>query len=113
MKIVQPKHEIIEETALQLAATWYEIGRSQGLTSKYKNAKSYARRNLERFIPNAVEHLTSMLGKNDVPQNQKDIIYEALMERANDPVLKKTIVDLDLNLPGYTVNGENPFKVNN
>jgi hypothetical protein len=87
MKIAQPKHNLIEYVAGQLAGTWYEIGRSQGLTSKYKDAKSFARANIERFIPNAVQTLLQQLHNPDTPKDTKDMIYDAIMERHNDPDL--------------------------
>ena len=61
MKIITPQSTVIEETALSIAAAWYEVGRGQGLTSKWPNAKAYAKANLERFIPNAVSILLDML----------------------------------------------------
>src|SRR5216684_1181391 len=87
--ITIPKHKVIEETALALACTWYEIGRGQGLTSKWKNARSYAKANFTKFIPKAVEHLLDILGNPSFPQSAKDVIYEALLERHNDPTLNK------------------------
>jgi hypothetical protein len=81
------KHVIIEKTALELAATWYEIGRGQGMTSKWPNARAYARANLEQFIPKALEILTDMLGRNDLSQHMRDEIYDAIMERNNEPTL--------------------------
>ena len=82
-----PAHTVIERTALELAATWYEIGRGQGLTSKWKDPKSYARANFTKFIPKAVELLISMLGRSDIHDLMKSEIYESLLERHNDPEL--------------------------
>lgn len=82
-----PKHTVIEKTAAELAATWYEIGRGQGMISKWKSPKSYARANFEKFIPKAVELLLSMLGRSDIQELMKQEIYDALMERHNDPTL--------------------------
>lgn len=105
-----PKYTVIEKVAAEFAAVWWEAGRSSGLKSKHKTARLYAKKNFEKFIPKAIEHLTEMLDNPHIADLAKQEIYEALMERANDPVLKKTIVDLDL---PYKINGENPFKVNN
>jgi hypothetical protein len=78
---------LIEKVAAELAGTWYEVGRGQGMTSKYKSARAYARANIEKFVPKAVEILIDMLGKPDTPEIMKAEIYEALMERINDPDL--------------------------
>lgn len=87
MKILSAKHTIIEQTAASIAAEWYEIGRGQGMTSKCKNAREYARKNFETWIPKALEILTDMLGRNDINDILKQQIYDAILERANDPEL--------------------------
>lgn len=97
MKIIQPKHVLIETIARELAATFYEVGRGQGLTSKYKNAKAYAHANLEKFIPKAVETCIQMLGPNStLPKEAKEEVYEALMERHNDPDLQTIMPNIDV-----------------
>lgn len=97
-KIVTPTHNLIEKVAIELAATWYEIGRGQGLTSKHKTAKAYAAANLEKFIPKAVEHLLDMLGANsNATPEMKEEIYEALQERLNDPGLCEIMPNVDVN----------------
>ena len=83
------KNTIIERTAGELAGTWYEIGRGQGLTSKWKTPKAYAKANFEKFIPKALEILISMLGRSDLPDLMKAEIYEAIIERNNDPTLNE------------------------
>lgn len=102
-KILQaPKSVIIEKTALELAATWYEIGRGQGMTSRYKNAREYAKNNFKTFIPKAVEILTEMLGKPNVSEHEKQEIYIALLERVNDPdlaILSEPKLEEKFNLP--------------
>ena len=85
--ILSPKHTLIERVAAEMAAVFYEAGRSSGMTSKYKNPRSWARAHFERFIPRAVETLVSMLGRSDIAELQKQEIYDALMERHNDPTL--------------------------
>jgi hypothetical protein len=85
MKITEPKHHLFEKVARELAATWYEIGRGQGLTSKYPNARLYAINNLEKFIPVAIEKCIEMLSNPSIPALMKEEIYDALMERVNDP----------------------------
>lgn len=95
-KIVAPHSVIIEKTALEFAATFYEVGRGQGLKSKYKDARSYAKANLEKFIPKAVDTLIDMLGKPHVPADQKQIIFDALKERVDDPELKEMLPDIDI-----------------
>lgn len=83
-KLVTPQSLLIEKTALELAATFWEVGKSQGLTSKHKDARSYAKANVEKFIPKAVDLLMDMIGSGAIPEDQKQLIYEAFMERTND-----------------------------
>lgn len=82
------RNVLIEQTAGELAAIFYEAARSSGLKSKHKNARNYAKTNLEKFIPKAVELLLSMLQMNHISDVLKNEIYEALIERANDPDLE-------------------------
>jgi hypothetical protein len=86
-KMINPASVLIEQTAADLCAEYYEIGRSQGLTSKSKTHKQFVHRNIEHFIPIAIDILTTILGNPSTPQSQKDLILEALLERANDPDL--------------------------
>lgn len=97
-KIITPTSTLIETIAGQLAATWYEIGRGQGLTSKWPNARAYASANFEKFIPNAVECCLEMLKptSNATPEMREEI-YEALMERHNDPELNIVMPNIDVN----------------
>lgn len=82
--VVTPHHLLIEKTALELAAVFYEAGRSAGLTSKHKNARSFAKANVENYIPKAVEFLLDIMNNPATPKDQKDMIYDAIMERTND-----------------------------
>lgn len=85
--IATPRSLLIEKTALEMAAVYYEAGRNTGMTSKHKDARSFAKANVEKFIPIAVSTLLDMLGMPHIPQHQKDEIYEAIMERTNDQEL--------------------------
>lgn len=82
--LITPQSLLIEKTALELAAVFYEAGRSSGLTSKHKDARSFAKANLEKFIPKAIQHLMDMLSNPATPEDFKSLIYEAFMERSND-----------------------------
>ena len=86
-KIINPASVLIEQTAADMAAEYFEIGMSQGLKSKSKTHKQFVHHNIEHFIPKAIEILTEMLHNPATPDNQKEAIYEALLERANDPDL--------------------------
>lgn len=101
MKNAAPKHDLIELTAAKFAGEFYNIGRSQGMTSKYKSDIKYAKANFEKFIPQAVKHLIEMLGMPTVSEHMKNEIYEAILERVNDPELQavhkiETLPDIDI-----------------
>jgi hypothetical protein len=99
LKIITPKSILIEKTAGSFAATFFEAARSSGMhkiklrgqvinLDKYKNdPKKFARQHLEKFIPDVVKHFVEMLGRKDIPADQKELIYEAIMERTNDEQL--------------------------
>lgn len=107
MPKLNPKSVIIEKTALEFAAQMYEIGRAQGMTSKHKNARAYARANLEKFIPKAVEILIDMLGKDNVSEHEKQEIFTAIQERVND----KELVVLSQPPVYKWADGKNPFEI--
>jgi len=86
-QLIKPESILIEQTALDLAAVYYEAGRSSGLTSKHPDARAFARANVTKFIPKAVELLMTILANPATPKEQKDAIYDAFLERANDEEL--------------------------
>ncbi len=83
-KIINPSSVLIEQTAADLCAEYYEIGCSQGLKSKHKTHKAFVHAHIEHFIPLAVQTLLDILANPATPSEQKDAISEALIERAND-----------------------------
>ena len=83
--LFKPSHNLIEKTAGELAAVFYEAGRASGMTSKYKTPRAYAKANLEKFIPKAIEYLLSMLHNPSTPEHMKQQIYDSYIERNNDP----------------------------
>lgn len=94
-KFITPQSTLIEKTALEFAAMFYEAGRSSGLKSKYKDAKAYAKAYFLKFIPKAVDLLMDILANPQTPEEQKMAIYDAFMERANDKDLAQTIPIFD------------------
>lgn len=99
MKHKAPRVDLIERTALAMAAEFYEIGRSSGMTSKHKTAKHYAKANLEKFVQPAVNHLLDMLNSPDYNEHIKKEIYTALLERIHDPDLAA----IDARLPDIDI----------
>ena len=108
IKIADPSTVIVEKTAGEMAGVFYDAARSSGLKViqlqgqkinllKYKSPRDFARRHIEKFIPAAVHALTEILSRPETPIEQKDIIYNALMERVNDKdldMVAKTAGDL-------------------
>lgn len=92
-KLITPQSVLIEKTALELACVFYEAGRSSGLKSKHKDARSFAKAKLETFIPKAVDLLMDILANPATPDDQKDMIYQAFMERTNDKELSNIGLD--------------------
>lgn len=91
-----PSDVIVEKTAGEFAGVFYDAARSSGMTVitlqgkkinllKYKSPRDFARRHIEKFIPAAVHALTDIMSRENTPPEQKEIIYQALMERVNDP----------------------------
>lgn len=87
-KILQPEDILIEKTALAFAAEFYEIGRGQGLKSKWKTPKSFAKNNFEKFIPRVVDDFLTILNNPNFDASAKDMIWKAIQKRHNDPNLQ-------------------------
>lgn len=94
-KIVKPLNPLIFKTAAELACCWYEIGRSQGLKSKWPTARSYAKANLEKFVPRAISILLDMLSNPSYNDIMKMEIYDALIDPLNDRDLMNGSSQLD------------------
>lgn len=89
-EIVTPTTGMIERMAMEYAATWWEAARSSGLKpGKYKTARQFAKAKFEGFIPEVVKNLITMLGNPSLPPDQKMMIYDELMKRANDSDARK------------------------
>ena len=99
-KITEPGNVIIEKVSGEMAGVFFDAARSSGMgiitlqgqkidLRKFKNnPRAFARAHLEKFIPAAIEALTTILGRENTPASQKQLIYDALMERINDPQLE-------------------------
>ena len=108
IKIVDPSNVIVEKTAGEFAGVFYDAARSSGLKTimlqgqkinllKYKTPRAFARSHLEKFIPAAVNALIDIMSRHNCPEDQKLMIYNALMERVNDKdldMMAKTAGDL-------------------
>lgn len=113
LKIITPKSMLIENTAGAFAATFFEAARSSGMhkiklrgqvinLDKYKNdPRKFAKAHLEKFIPDAVKHLIQLLAMEHIPESQKTIIYDAIMERTNDEQLDTLAKSTDGRLPEF------------
>lgn len=96
---VKPSSILIEQTCLQMAAVYYEAGRSTGLKSQYKNPRAFAKAKWPKFIPKCIDIFLDMLNKPNLAPGMKEEIYAALMERHNDPTLTESmpsIPDIDV-----------------
>lgn len=110
-KIKDPSDTIIETTAGKFAAEFFEAARSSDMgiinlqgeridLRKFKNNPvKFAREHFEKFIPAAVHALTDIMSRDSTPLEQKDLIYNAIMERVNDEEL--TIMGQAAGLPEF------------
>jgi len=99
LKIITPASMLIEQTAGEFAGVFFDAARSSGMhkiklrgqvinLDKYNNnPRKFAKAHLKKFIPDAVQHLIKLLGMPHMSPDQKEIIYQAIMERVNDPQL--------------------------
>lgn len=116
-KIVKPINPLIYKVAASMAAIMYETGRSQGMTSKHKNARSYARAYIEKYIPMAVKTLIEMLKPtSNCSDFMRMEIYEALLDPVNDPELmdgkKNGLPDINAELVAKALKAYDKNKIN-
>lgn len=90
-----PKYTVLERVAGELAGCFYEAGRSSGLSSDYKDARSFARAKFLTFLPKAIELCLSMLNRSDIHDLMKQEIFQALSERMNDPEINNVLPNYD------------------
>lgn len=96
-KIVKPIDPLIYKTAAEMACVFYEVGRSQGMTSIHKGPRQYAKANLEKFVPLAIKHLIEMLKPTaNTTEHMKQAIHAALTNPINDPELMEAKVDPEI-----------------
>lgn len=91
---VKPHSILIEQTAMQFAAIYYEAGRATGMTSKFKNPRAFAKNNWPKFIPKVIDHFLDMLNNPNLAAGMKEAIHAAIMERHNDPTLAVSMPSL-------------------
>ena len=116
-KIVKPINPLIYKVAAEFAATMYETGRSQGMKSKHKNARSYAKEYLEKYIPLAVKHLIELLKPtSNCTDFMRMGIYEAITDPLNDPDLmtgkKNNLPDVNAKLIADAMRAFDKNKIN-
>lgn len=84
---VAPAASIIEATAIEMCAAYYDVAMQQGLPTSYKSQRKYVKANWEKFVPKALDALLQILG-GDYSDEMKKPIYAAVIERANhQPVI--------------------------
>lgn len=98
-KLIEPHSILIEKTAAEFAGTFFEAARSSGMgvinlqgeridLRRYKNnPHKFARAHLEKFIPAATHSLIEIMSRENTPASMKEQIYQAILERTNDPDL--------------------------
>ena len=80
-------HVLVKQTAIAMAQEVYESYAkvSNGFYGKNKSMDVWVNKNWGRFTKQARMVLSSMLGKEETSQDQKDIIYEALLADRSIP----------------------------
>jgi len=125
-KIRDPSDVIVEKTAGEFAGVFYDAARSSGMTVinlqgqtinllKYKKTRDFARAHLEKFIPAAVHALNEIMCRPETPNDKKEMIYNAIMERVNDVDLmdlgRAAMLPEYQNTPLYKTDTEKPKPV--
>lgn len=75
-------HKMIVHDAKEFAGVFYEQSRSAKFRATWPSQDSYVRANWQHFVVHVRSVYAQMLGRADVPQKQKDLIYDALIADA-------------------------------
>lgn len=79
-------HELIAQTAKELAACWYEeAAHDNEFYAFYPKQKMFMNREWKRFVEPARKTLATMLGDPMLPEWQKEQIMDALVKHAGMP----------------------------
>lgn len=79
-------HELVAETAKEMAGEWYEeAAHDDTFYSYYPDQKKFIKREWPRFIETARMTLVGMLGREGTPEWQKGQIFDALIKHASLP----------------------------
>jgi hypothetical protein len=97
-------HELIAETAREMAGAFYEIAASESddFFKFYPEQKIFISREWGRFVEPARIQLSAMLGMTSMPEDQKEQIFNALIKHASlpgnipKPVAAKMIAEGDV-----------------
>ena len=92
---------LIRKTAKELCGEFYELARTDYFRLVNKDEKhrkpvkqkEFIRHNWDKYVPTAIDVLAAMLQTKDLPEDQKEAIYEALVQ-FNDRQ--------HINCPGYS-----------
>ncbi len=71
-------HKMIVHDAQEMAGCFYEEDRSATFRATWPNQMDYVRAKWHHFVVPVRAGYAELLGRSDVPQDQKDMIYEAL-----------------------------------
>lgn len=75
-------HPMIVDDAKEFAGVFYDQKRSAKFRASWPSQMGYVNVNWERFVVHVRAAYAAMLTKRDVPQAQKDRIYDALIADA-------------------------------
>lgn len=79
-------HKLVADTAKEMAGAFYEdAARDNAFYKHYPSQNFFVNREHHRFIDMAKQQLSLMLGRNDIPEWQKEIIFDALVKHASLP----------------------------
>ena len=71
--------ELIKKTAKEIAGCFYDMNRSERFRKEAGTQDHFVRRQWKHYVPTAVESLAGVLGLPGTPDDQKEIIHDAIM----------------------------------
>ena len=79
-------HEMVAEVAKGMAGAWYEeAAHDNEFFAFYPSQHAFIKREWHRFVPAAKAQMSVMLSSSGVPEQQKELIFDALVKHASLP----------------------------
>lgn len=72
--------ELIKKTAQEIAGCFYDQNRTDQFRAEAGSQDHFVKRHWKSHIGLAIESLAGLLGNRGIPEDQKELVHEAILE---------------------------------